>query len=118
MIGWGSWLADDELLLLFVVILLGLLLGRGEVRGVRLGMAGVMFSGLLLSAWYRPRGELHLAPQLKEFGLILFVYCVGLTSGPGVFAAWKRGGLRMNVAVLAALTCGGILAFFGGRLLG
>ncbi len=114
----GSLLASDELLLLFVVILLGLLLGRVEYRGVKLGMAGVLFAGLGLSAWYRPSAELVIAPELKEFGLVLFVYCVGLTSGPGFFSAWKRGGLKMNVAVGTALLCAAAVAWFGGKLFG
>jgi putative transport protein len=114
----GELLAGQELLLLFLVILLGLLLGRLEFRGVRLGTAGVLFAGLGLSAWYRPTHELVLAPELKEFGLVLFVYCVGLTGGPGFFSAWRRGGLRMNMAVLVALLVGACCAAVGGRLLG
>ncbi len=112
-------LANDELLLLFLVILLGLLLGRLQIRGIRLGLAGVLFAGLGLTAWLQPHGPaLRIAPELKEFGLVLFVYCVGLTSGPGFFAAWRSRGVRLNLVVLVALGCGAALAVLGGRLLG
>ncbi|WP_437799187.1 aspartate:alanine exchanger family transporter [Sorangium sp. So ce693] len=118
MTGLYELLAREELLLLFAVILLGLMLGRLEYRGLRLGTAGVLFAGLGLSAWLHPLGELELAPQIKELGLLLFVYCVGLTSGPGFFAAWRSRGLGMNLACAAALAWGALLACVAGWLFG
>lgn len=114
----GAWFVNDELLLLFVVIAIGLALGRVVYKGMHLGTAGVLFAGLLLSAWFRPGAELVIAPQIKEFGLVLFVYCVGLTSGPGFFAAWRGGGIRMNVVVAVALACGALVACLAGWLFG
>ncbi len=112
-------LAGDELLLLFLVIVTGLLLGRVQFRGVRLGLAGVLFAGLALSAGLAPPGKgLTIAHQLKEFGLILFVYCVGLTSGPGFFSAFRQRGLRLNVVVVAALSVGALVCAVGGRQFG
>jgi putative transport protein len=112
-------LAENELLLLFVVILLGLLLARLEFRGLKLGLAGVLFAGLGLSAWLTPHApKMSIAPELKELGLVLFVYCVGLTSGPGFFTAFKSRGLRVNLAIGAAIACGALLTFAGGSLLG
>jgi putative transport protein len=55
---------------------------------------------------------------LKEFGLVLFVYCVGLTSAPGLFSAWRKGGLRLNVVIVAGLVSGAAAAVFGGRWFG
>jgi putative transport protein len=111
-------LVRQELLLLFVVIFVGLMLGRLEYRGVRLGSAGVLFAGLALGAWLPHQVESGMTPQLKEFGLVLFVYCVGLTSAPGLFSAWKRGGLRLNLVILVALVVAALSAVVGGRLLG
>lgn len=111
-------LLENEILLLFVVVLSGLLLGHLKIGGARLGIAGVLFAGLAWSSWVVPDGKrLHLAPELKEFGLVLFVYCVGLTSGPGFFSTWRRGGARLNVVVLVALLGGGAIALLGGRAL-
>ncbi|MEZ4445873.1 MAG: TrkA C-terminal domain-containing protein [Polyangiaceae bacterium] len=115
----AGFLARNELLLLFVVIVAGVGLAKLQVRGVRLGLAGVLFAGLGLAALARPpEGALRLAPELKELGLILFVYCVGLTSGPSFFAAFRARGARLNVTVGLALLVGAAVAVIGGRLLG
>ena len=115
-----AFLASQELLLLFIVIASGLLLGRLAIGGVRLGTAGVLFTGIALSACLElPSSSFEVAPLLKDFGLVLFVYCVGLTSGPGFFSAWrKREALRLNAVVATALGCGALVAVFGGKLFG
>jgi putative transport protein len=115
----ATLLVHHELLLWFVVMVLGLLLGRLQYRGARLGAAGVLFAGLAVGAWLQANAAgVAPSPQLKEFGLVLFVYCVGLASGPGLFAAWQRGGVRLNVMVAVALVAGALVAVIGGRLLG
>lgn len=97
-------LAGSELLLLFATILAGLLLGRISLGGLKLGIAGVLFAGLGLSLVASRYGvELRLAPELKEVGLVLFVYSVGLTSAPGFFTAFQKTGVSYNLAMLAAL---------------
>jgi putative transport protein len=110
-------LVSHELLLLFVVICSGLVLGRLEYRGVRLGSAGVLFGGLAIGALLQPKLGAG-TTALKEFGLVLFVYCIGLTSAPGLFSAWRRRGLRLNVVIVAGLVCGAAAAVLGGRLFG
>ena len=110
-------LGRNELLLLFIVIVTGLLLGRVELRGVRLGSAGVLFAGLGYAAAVKPTlgGGTAL---LRELGLVLFVYCVGLTSAPGLFSAWKKGGLRLNAVVIVALIGAALVAVVVGRFAG
>ncbi|HSW31259.1 MAG TPA: TrkA C-terminal domain-containing protein [Longimicrobiales bacterium] len=111
-------LRGSELLLLFAVILSGLALGRISFAGVRLGVAGVLFSGLTLGALLSAPGEaLRIAPQLRDVGLVLFVYLVGLASGPGFFTAWQRDGKRLNLVVVLALLAGAGTVLLGGRLL-
>jgi len=110
-------LSRVELLVLFTVIAAGLLLARVRVGGVRLGPAAVLFGGIGLSALFAPEGELHISHQLKDLGLVLFVYCVGLTSGPGFFSALRTTGLRLNVAVVIALLVGAVTAALAGKLL-
>ncbi|MDX2022820.1 MAG: TrkA C-terminal domain-containing protein [Deltaproteobacteria bacterium] len=110
---------SSELLLLFAVVLVGLALGRVSVRGFRLGVAGVLFAGLGLGAWLtEPQSPLRLATPLRDVGLVLFVYLVGLSSGPGFFRAWRQGGQRASALVLAALLTGATIAYLGGRWLG
>ncbi|MCG5052722.1 MAG: transporter [Myxococcales bacterium] len=115
----GEAFRSSELFLLFGVVLAGLALGRVSVRGVKLGVAGVLFAGLGFGAWLsEPEQPLRLAPTLRDIGLVLFVYLVGLSSGPGFFRAWRQGGQRASALVLGALLAGAALAFFGARGLG
>lgn len=91
---WGGGVAHS-VMILALVITLGLCLGKVRVRGVSLGLAWVLFAGLLL-------GNLpvnldgHLLHFLKEFGLILFVYSIGLEVGPGFFSSFRGGGKSLN----------------------
>lgn len=111
-------LRQSELLLLFVVILLGTWAGRLQLGGVRLGVAGVLFSGILLAALLGEPGRVLAVPaELQEFGLVLFVYAVGLTGGPGFFRAFRAKGLKANLAVLAGLAAGAAIAALGSHLL-
>ena len=93
-------LIDNPLLLLFVVAALGFLLGRVKIAGGSLGVATVLFVGLAFGAL---DPNLRLPDLLYQLGLVLFVYTVGLSSGPSFFAALRRRGLRDNLLVLGAL---------------
>lgn len=109
-------LSESQPLLLFLVIGIGYLLGHIRVKGFSLGVAGVLFAGLAFGAW-QPEGSepLLIAPQVMEIGLILFVYAIGLASGPGFFASMRHGGSRLNSAVLLSLVTGGVVVFLIGR---
>lgn len=111
-------LLSNEVLLLTLVVLLGLLLGRLTLLGIHLGPAGVLFAGLGLSAWIAPHARLQLAAPIKELGLVLFVYCVGLGSASGFFRAFRDRGARWNLLVLSALLIGALLCVTVGRMLG
>lgn len=109
----------SDALLLFLVIGIGYLLGQVRVGGFGLGVAGVLFAGLAFGAWKQPGSEpFSIAKEVTEVGLILFVYAVGLTSGPGFFTALQRNGVRFNVAVVIALVAGAVVAVLLGRALG
>jgi putative transport protein len=87
-------LATNTVLLLFVVAGLGYPLGRIGIGGFRLGVAAVLFVGLAIGA-LDPR--LALPDFVYLFGLVLFVYTIGLASGPQFFASFRRRGLRDNL---------------------
>ena len=95
-------LVEQPLLLLFVVMTLGYVIGEIHVKGIKLGVAAVLFVGLAFGA-IDPR--LSLPPLLINLGLVLFVYCVGLQSGPGFVAAFRRHGLRNNAVATARCGC-------------
>ena len=83
-------------MILSLVIALGLCLGKLRVKGVSLGLAWILFIGLIFGHFSLNLDE-HLLHFLKEFGLILFVYSIGLEVGPGFFASFKNGGKSLNL---------------------
>lgn len=99
-------LAEHPILLLFVVAGLGYALGHVKVKGVRLGVAAVLFVGLAVGA-LDPR--LALPPVIFEIGLVIFVYSIGISSGAGFFASLKGEGLRNNLFILVMLALGALL---------
>ncbi|MEW8978015.1 MAG: aspartate:alanine exchanger family transporter [Symbiobacterium sp.] len=108
-------LQNNPLLLLFLVAGIGYPLGRIKIGGVRLGVAAVLFVGLAFGA---------LDPSLKlpdivfEFGLALFVYCVGLSSGPGFFRSFRGRGVGHNLLAVAAILLAALLLLVPHYLLG
>jgi putative transport protein len=110
-----DFLQQRPLLLLFAVAALGYLLGRLNWRGFSLSVSAVLFAGLLVG-WLLPGVDLpEFVPQL---GLVLFVYTVGVASGPGFFASLRLRGVRDNALVLAVILAAGLLTVVMARVLG
>ena len=76
---------------LALVSVVGMALGSCKVRGVGLGTAGVLFAGIVAGHFGKPVDHATL-DFVKEFGLILFVFTIGLQLGPGFFAALRQQG--------------------------
>ena len=93
-------LLDNPLLLLFVVAAIGYLLGRIKIGGSSLGVAAVLFAGLAIGSLHP---DLKLPELIYQLGLVLFVYTIGLSSGPGFVASFQRKGLRDNLLVVGVL---------------
>lgn len=108
-------LAESPLLLLFVVSAAGFLVGRVKLGGFHLGVAAVLFVGLAFGAL---DPALKLPEFVQLFGLSLFVYTIGLSSGPGFFASLRRRGLRDALFAAGVLLAGAGLAAALGRLAG
>ena len=113
---WGGGVAHS-VMILSLVIALGLCLGKLRVKGVSLGLAWILFIGLIFGHFSLNLDE-HLLHFLKEFGLILFVYSIGLEVGPGFFASFKNGGKSLNllsmiVVALSIITTLAIFSFSG-----
>lgn len=110
-----SLLAENPLLLLFLVAAVGYPLGRLKVGGLSFGVAAVLFVGLAFGA-LSPR--LALPEVVYQLGLVVFIYTVGLASAGGFFASLRRGGLKTNALALALLAlaaglCAGVAAVLG-----
>ncbi len=108
-------LSEQPLLLLVLVLALGYPLGKLRLGRTRLGVAAVLFVGLAVGA-LDPAFKLH--EFVYEFGLVLFVYTVGLANGSAFFASFHRQGLRDNVFVILLLVLASLVAFVLARALG
>lgn len=108
-------LVDSPTLTLFVVLLVGFMIGNVRVFGFSLGAAGVLFAGLLVSAL---NPAIKLDPVVYELGLALFVYTIALASGGHFLHSLNREGLRRNGLVLGMLSFGALLTLLAGKILG
>ena len=106
----------EPILVISLTAILGLLLGSIRIKGMKLGVAGMLFSGLLLGHFGFSLDP-HLMAFLKEFGLVLFVFTVGLQLGPGFFSSMKNDGLKLNALAVLVVLIGALIAFGGGHFL-
>ena len=98
----------QSLIVLLLAISVGFFVGRLKFGSVSLGVSAVMFVGLFLGHFgYR------IAPDLlvfaRDFGLILFVYGIGIQVGPSFFASFKKEGIRFNILAVSTVLMGGII---------
>ena len=121
------------------VIAAGIALGRvkigGKKNGIALGVTFVLFVGILVGHLYKSTGVVtadglaapaNVLTFIQDFGLILFVYCIGLQVGPGFLESFKTGGLKMNliaigIVLLNVICCIGlffIVFYKGGSMAG
>ncbi|HBJ85549.1 MAG TPA: putative transporter [Verrucomicrobiales bacterium] len=105
-----------DLLVLSVVVLSGIGLGNIRVAGVKLGVAGVLFTGLA-AAHFGMRPAAEVTHFLKDFGLVLFVFALGMQMGPGFFASLRQQGRVLNGYAFALVTGGALVAVLGGWML-
>jgi putative transport protein len=108
-------LLENPLLLLFVVLGIGYLAGRVRIGGFSLGISAVLFVGLGFGAL---DPDLRLPDFVYLFGLILFVYTVGLSAGPGFLSSFRHGGAKDNALVVVVLVVACGLTLIGARMLG
>lgn len=102
-----------DLLIFSIIVLAGIGLGNVRVVGVKLGVAGVLFTGLAASH-FGMRPETEVAHFLKDFGLVLFVFALGMQMGPGFFASLRRQGRMLNGYAFLLVGLGALVALVGG----
>ncbi len=106
---------SHAILILSLVAIVGHAIGSLKVRGLGFGIAGVLFAGILFGHF-----GFGISPQMamfaREFGLVLFVYTIGMQVGPGFFASWRKGGVRLNALAAGVVIGGGALALGFGWL--
>ncbi len=103
-------------LILAGVAVSGLAIGHVKVRGVRLGVAGVLFAGIFF-------GHFHLTLPaetlgfVRDFGLILFVYTIGIQVGPGFLTSLRKQGLPLNLLATGIVLLGAVLTILAARFM-
>ncbi len=107
-------LSAMPVLTLFVVIGLGYLLGQVNILGFRFGLAGVLFVGIAVGAL---SPNIALPEIVSTLGLIIFVYTIGIQSGPAFFASFKDQGKRANLLAIGVLIFGALLSLGIGHAL-
>jgi AspT/YidE/YbjL antiporter-like protein len=109
--------AAHALVTIACVCVLGMTLGSLKIRSIGLGTAGVLFAGILVGHFGNPVDHATLG-LVKDAGLVLFVFTMGLQLGPGFFATLRQQGVKMNVLAAAIVALGACGALLGGRLAG
>ena len=99
-----------SVLVLSGVTALGVLLSRIKICGVSLGVTWILFVGIV-AGHFGLTVEHNVLHFIKEFGLILFVYSVGLQVGPGFFSSFKKGGLTLNAVAVMIVLMSVLLAY-------
>ena len=120
-----NWLIDifteqsytQAILVLSLICVIGLLCNKLQFKGISLGVTFVFFAGILAGHF-----GLAVNPQMlalaQNFGLVLFVYTLGLQVGPSFFPSLKKGGIKLNILAFAVLLSGTALTMMVSRLTG
>ncbi|MCG7281990.1 putative transporter [Chryseobacterium taklimakanense] len=100
----------QSLIVMMLAIGTGIFFGRIRIAKVSLGVSAVMFTGLLLGHFgYRMNTEI--LDFIRDFGLILFVYAIGIQVGPSFFSSFKSEGLKFNILAVSSVLLGGLITF-------
>jgi putative transport protein len=110
-----EWLNDllsnesvaHTILLYCIVIAVGVFLGKRKILGVSLGITFVLFAGIAMGHFGFSANH-KVIEFIRDFGLILFVFSIGLQVGPGFFSSFKKGGLTLNLMALVIVLLGGL----------
>ena len=93
-----------------LVISIGISLGRIKIFGVSLGITWILFVGIAFGHF-----GLSIDPTIlhfmKEFGLIIFIYSIGMQVGPSFFSSFKKGGVTLNLLAVSVVFLGGVTAY-------
>lgn len=117
---WDSSSVAHIVLLYAFVVAAGVYLGKIKIFGISLGVTFVLFAGILVGH-FGFTADTHILHFVREFGLILFVFCIGLQVGPSFFSSFKKGGMTLNllavgIVVLNIAVALGLYFLWAGRI--
>ena len=101
---------SQSLVVLLLAISIGFFVGRIKFKGITLGVSAVMFVGLALGH-FGYRINANILEFVRNFGLILFVYGIGIQVGPSFFSSFKKEGIRFNVLAVSTVLLGGLITY-------
>jgi putative transport protein len=102
----------ESMFVLFAILTIGAWIGQWSWRGISLGTAGVLFAALVFGHF-----GLSIPKEVMDFGLILFVYSVGLTAGPSFFRTFRRRGMQFVILAIVIVGSGALLTALAAYLL-
>ncbi|MCD8260208.1 MAG: putative transporter [Bacteroides sp.] len=107
----------QAVILLSLICATGLGLGKLKIRGMALGTSFVFFIGIVAGAFglFIDRQMLN---YVECFGLVLFVYALGLQVGPGFFSSFRKGGVPLNMLAMGVIVLGTLFTILGARVAG
>ena len=112
----GNTSIASTLVLYSFVIAAGIFIGKIKIAGVSLGVTFVLFVGILMGH-FGYEVDMNILKFVREFGLILFIFAIGLQVGPGFFSSFKKGGVRLNMLAVLAIALNVLIVlgiyFFG-----
>lgn len=112
----GNTSIASTLVLYSFVIAAGIFIGKIKIAGVSLGVTFVLFVGILMGH-FGYEVDNNILKFVREFGLILFIFAIGLQVGPGFFSSFKKGGVRLNMLAVLAIALNVLIVlgiyFFG-----
>lgn len=100
----------QSLIVLLIAISVGFFVGRIRIGSISLGVSAVMFVGLFLGH-YGYRMDASILVFVRDFGLILFVYGIGIQVGPSFFSSFKKDGLLFNILAVGTVLLGGFITY-------
>ncbi|MDE7467100.1 MAG: putative transporter [Muribaculaceae bacterium] len=99
----GNTSIASTLVLYSFVIAAGIFIGKVRIAGVSLGVTFVLFVGILMGH-FGYVVDSHILTFIREFGLILFIFAIGLQVGPGFFSSFKKGGVTLNLLAVLGIS--------------
>ena len=93
-----------------IVISVGILLGKVKIGGISLGVTFVLFAGIL-AGHVGFTAPTNILTFIQDFGLILFVFCIGLQVGPGFFESFRKGGVTLNLLAMSTVVLNVLMMF-------
>ena len=109
--------ALQAIVVLSLISAIGLGLGKVHIWGVSLGVTFVFFAGIL-AGHFGLKIDAGMLNYAESFGLVIFVYALGLQVGPGFFSSFRSGGLTLNMLGVAVVLVGTLLTLVGSCVLG